>query len=94
MVVEQGVQILGQSLQDLIRFYVSYLTFGIDILEGIVIGTSAGIAFVAFLKILHKPIMDQRIIVVSNIIKMVKVISGGISLLQLSVINDTNLMAD
>jgi uncharacterized membrane protein len=59
MVVEQGVQILGQSLQDLIRLYVSYLTFGIDILAGIVIGISAGIAFVAFLKILHKPIMDQ-----------------------------------
>jgi uncharacterized membrane protein len=59
MVVEQGVQILGQSLQDLIRLYVSYLTFGIDISAGIVIGISAGIAFVAFLKILHKPIMDQ-----------------------------------
>jgi uncharacterized membrane protein len=59
MVVEQGVQILGQSLQDLIRLFVSYLTFGIDILAGIVIGISAGIAFVAFLKILHKPIMDQ-----------------------------------
>ena len=59
MVVEQGVQILGQSLQDLIRLYVSYLTFGIDILAGIVIGISAGIAFVAFLKILNKPIMDQ-----------------------------------
>ncbi|PWU79647.1 MAG: hypothetical protein DLM72_16325 [Candidatus Nitrosopolaris wilkensis] len=59
MVVEQGVQLLGQSLQDLIRLYVSYLTFGIDIAAGIVIGISAGIAFVAFLKILHKPIMDQ-----------------------------------
>jgi uncharacterized membrane protein len=59
MVVEQGVQLLGQSLQDLIRLYVSYLTFGIDIAAGIVIGISAWIAFVAFLKILHKPIMDQ-----------------------------------
>jgi uncharacterized membrane protein len=59
MVVEQGVQILGQSLQDLIRLYVGYLTFGIDIAAGIIIGISAGIAFVAFLKILHKPTMDQ-----------------------------------
>jgi alpha-beta hydrolase superfamily lysophospholipase len=37
--------------------------------------------------------MIQRIMVVSNIIKMVMLISGGISLLHLSVINDTNLMA-
>jgi uncharacterized membrane protein len=58
---EQGVQILGQSLQDLIRFYVSYLTFGIDIAAGIVIVISAGIAFVAFLKILHKSTMDQTL---------------------------------
>ena len=36
MVIEQGVQILGQSLQDLIRIYISYLTFGIDIAAGIV----------------------------------------------------------
>ena len=59
MVVEQGVQLFGQSLQDLIRIYVSYLTFGIDIAAGIIIGISSGIAFVAFLKILRKPIMDQ-----------------------------------
>jgi uncharacterized membrane protein len=36
-----------------------YLTFGIDILAGIVIGISAAIPFVSFLKILHKPMMDQ-----------------------------------
>ena len=59
MVIENGVQILGQSLQDLIRIYVSYLTFGIDIAAGIIIGISSGIAFVAFLKILRKPTMDQ-----------------------------------
>lgn len=59
--VEQGVQILGQSLQDLIRLYVSYLTFGIDVAAGIIIAISAAIAFIAFLKILRKPIMDQTI---------------------------------
>jgi uncharacterized membrane protein len=59
MVVEQGAQILGQSLQDLIKFYVSYLTFGIDIAAGIIIGISSAIAFIAFLKILRKPTMDQ-----------------------------------
>ena len=41
MVIENGVQILGQSLQDLIRIYVSYLTFGIDIAAGIIIGISS-----------------------------------------------------
>ena len=59
MVIENGVQILGQSLQGLIRIYVSYLTFGIGIAAGIIIGISSGIAFVAFLKILRKPTMDQ-----------------------------------
>src|SRR2546422_2233901 len=37
--------------------------------------------------------MIQRIMLVSNILKMVMLISGSISLLHLSVINDTNLMA-
>jgi hypothetical protein len=53
MVVEGGVQILGQLLQDLIRLYVSYLTFRLDIAAGIIIGISSGLALVAFLKILH-----------------------------------------
>jgi hypothetical protein len=59
MVVERSVQLFGLSLQDLIRFYVNYLTFGIDVAAGIIIGISSGIAFVAFLKILRKPTMDQ-----------------------------------
>lgn len=38
---QQGTQIIGQSLEDLIRPYVGYLTFGIDIAAGIIIGISA-----------------------------------------------------
>jgi uncharacterized membrane protein len=56
---QQGVQIIGQSLQDLIRPYVGYLTFGIDIAAGIIIGISAISALIAFLKILRKPIKEQ-----------------------------------
>jgi uncharacterized membrane protein len=43
----------------LIRFYVNYLTFGIDISAGIIIGIAGGIAFGAFLEILRKSTMDQ-----------------------------------
>jgi uncharacterized membrane protein len=47
------------SLESLIRPYVSYLTFGIDIAAGIIIGISAGVAFVAFLRILRKSPKEQ-----------------------------------
>src|ERR687892_965065 len=56
---QQGTQIIGQSLEDLIRPYVGYLTFGIDIAAGIIIGISAISALIAFLKILRKPIKEQ-----------------------------------
>jgi hypothetical protein len=38
---QQGKQIIGHSLENLIRPYVGYLTFGIDIAVGIIIGISA-----------------------------------------------------
>lgn len=56
---QQSTQIIGQSLEDLIRPYVGYLTFGIDIAAGIIIGISAISALIAFLKILRKPIKEQ-----------------------------------
>ena len=56
---QQGTYIIGQSLEDLIRPYVGYLTFGIDIAAGIIIGISAISALIAFLKILRKPIKEQ-----------------------------------
>ena len=58
---QQGTQIIGQSLEDLIRPYVGYLTFGIDIAAGIIIGISAISALIAFLKILRKPIKEQTV---------------------------------
>ena len=58
---QQGTQIIGQSLEDLIRSYVGYLTFGIDIAAGIIIGISAISALIAFLKILRKPIKEQTV---------------------------------
>jgi uncharacterized membrane protein len=58
---QQGTQIIGQSLENLIRPYVGYLTFGIDIAAGIIIGISAIFAFIAFLKILRKPIKEQTV---------------------------------
>jgi hypothetical protein len=44
-------QIIGSSLESLIRPYVSYLTFGIDIAAGIIIGLSALAALISFFKI-------------------------------------------
>ena len=58
---QQSTQIIGQSLEDLIRPYVGYLTFGIDIAAGIIIGISAISALIAFLKILRKPIKEQTV---------------------------------
>jgi hypothetical protein len=43
------------NLENLIRPYVEYITFGIDVSAGIIIGISAIMALVAFLKILLKP---------------------------------------
>ena len=57
----QDIQILGSSLDNLIRTYVEYLTFGIDIAAGIIIGVSAFLGLIAFLKILRKPVKEQTI---------------------------------
>ena len=57
---QQGTPIIGQSLENLIRPYVGYLTFGIDIAAGIIIGISAIFALIAFLSILRKPIKEQQ----------------------------------
>ena len=49
----------GQSLEYLIRPYVGYLTFGIDIAAGIIIAISAATALFAFFKILRKSPKEQ-----------------------------------
>jgi uncharacterized membrane protein len=56
----QGSQsVSGQSLEYLIRPYVGYLTFGIDIAAGIIIAISAATALFAFFKILRKSPTEQ-----------------------------------
>jgi uncharacterized membrane protein len=52
-------QILGQNLESLIQPYVGYITFGLDVSAGIIIGISALMALISFLKILRKPVEDQ-----------------------------------
>jgi uncharacterized membrane protein len=54
-----GSQIIGSPLESLIRPYVSYLTFVIDIAAGIIIGISAVVALIAFFKILRKSPKEQ-----------------------------------
>ena len=46
-------------MESLIRPYVSYLTFVIDIAAGIIIGISAVVALIAFFKILRKSPKEQ-----------------------------------
>ena len=54
-----GLVILGQSLESLLEPYVSTVTFGIDIAAGLIIGISAIIGLISFIKILRKPIKEQ-----------------------------------
>jgi uncharacterized membrane protein len=56
---EAGQALNGQSVEYLIRPYVGYLTFGIDIAAGIIIAISAGTALFAFFKILRKSSEEQ-----------------------------------
>ena len=56
---QANAEIIGSSLESLIRPYVNYLTFGIDIAAGIIIGLSALIALISFFKILRKSPKEQ-----------------------------------
>ena len=58
-VVEESQSVSGQSLEYLLRPYVGYLTFGIDIAAGIIIAISAATALFAFFKILRKSPKEQ-----------------------------------
>ena len=50
-----------QITEPLLTPFVNYLTFGIDIAAGLIIGISAIIAFISFLKILRKSTKQQTI---------------------------------
>jgi uncharacterized membrane protein len=57
--VEGSQSLNGQYLEYLIRPYVGYLTFGLDIAAGIIIAISAATALFAFFKILRKSPKEQ-----------------------------------
>src|SRR5918912_4224460 len=57
--IEGSQSLNGQSLEYLIRSYVGYLTFGIDIAAGIIIAISAASTLFAFFKILRKSPKEQ-----------------------------------
>ena len=48
-----------QMTESLLTPFVNYLTFGIDIAAGLIIGISAILAFISFLKVLPKPKEEQ-----------------------------------
>jgi uncharacterized membrane protein len=52
-------QILGHNLENLITPYIEYLTFAIDVAAGIIIGISAIMALISFLRILRKSAEEQ-----------------------------------
>jgi uncharacterized membrane protein len=54
-----GIVILGQNLESILRPYVSAVTFAIDVAAGLIIGISAILGLISFLKILRKPIKEQ-----------------------------------
>lgn len=54
-----GIVIFGQSLEFFLKPYVSAVTFGIDIAAGLIIGISALVGLISFLKILNKSTKEQ-----------------------------------
>ncbi len=64
MAVAQGEQLpvfSEQVTESLLTPFVNYLTFGIDIAAGLIIGISAILALISFFKTLRKPIKEQTI---------------------------------
>jgi uncharacterized membrane protein len=56
---ENQSHLISEVTESLLVPYVNYLTFGIDIAAGLIIGLSAIFALISFFKILIKPIKDQ-----------------------------------
>jgi uncharacterized membrane protein len=54
-----GIVIIGQNLESYLIPYVSVVTFGIDVAAGLIIGISAFLGLISFLRILRKPIKEQ-----------------------------------
>ena len=56
---ENQFPLVSEVTESLLVPYVNYLTFGIDIAAGLIIGLSAIFALISFFKILIKPIKEQ-----------------------------------
>jgi uncharacterized membrane protein len=57
--IQQGVEKFGSNFEEILRYFVNMITFGIDIAAGIIIGISALFALVSFFKILKKTAKEQ-----------------------------------
>jgi uncharacterized membrane protein len=57
--IEEQSHLISEVTESLLVPYVNYLTFGIDIAAGLIIGLSAIFALISFFKILQKPIKEQ-----------------------------------
>jgi uncharacterized membrane protein len=57
--LQGGIVIFGQYLESFLKPYVSAVTFGIDVAAGLIIGISALIGLISFLKILTKSTKEQ-----------------------------------
>ncbi len=57
--LQDGIVIFGQYLESFLKPYVNAVTFGIDIAAGLIIGISAFVGLISFLKILTKSTKEQ-----------------------------------
>jgi uncharacterized membrane protein len=57
--LQGGIVIFGQYLESFLKPYVSAVTFGIDVAAGLIIGISALVGLISFLKILTKSTKEQ-----------------------------------
>jgi uncharacterized membrane protein len=57
--LQEGVAIFGQYLDSILGSFVNIITFGIDVAAGLIIGISALVGLVSFLRILPKTTKEQ-----------------------------------
>src|SRR5919112_273539 len=57
--LQEGAAIFGQSLESILGPFVNVITFGIDVAAGLIIGISALVGMVSFLRILTKSTKEQ-----------------------------------
>ena len=55
------MEVLGISTEHFLSGFINYLTFGIDIIAGIIIGVAVVVAFISFLKNLKKSTTDRTL---------------------------------